>query len=71
MKQHGQKSAENQENREVDGVSSLFEKADLQWLREHVSDADGFKLLAIQVDHFEEEPSDDDSGKHTGENPQR
>lgn len=65
MKQHGQKSAENQENREVDSVSSLFEKADLQWLREHVSDADGFELLAVEVDDFEEKAGHYDCSEHT------
>ena len=65
MKQHRQKSAENQENREVDGVSSLFEKADLQWLREHVSDADGFELLAVEVNHFKEESRHYNCSEHT------
>ena len=65
MKQHGQKSAETQENREVDSVSSLFEKADLQWFREHVSDADGFELLAVEVNHFKEESRHYNCGEHT------
>jgi hypothetical protein len=65
MKQYGQKGAENQENRDVNSVSSLFEKADLQWLREHVSDADGFELLAVEIYYFKEESGHYNCREHT------